>query len=259
MADLFTANQSVNATSVAISLPAIEQGLHTEETQLQWLISGYPLSSVRLYFSTDDVLSCSDVSSQILTQIIFQGCLLLLLLGHFADLHGHKKTFMGGRYGLWSLLSDVVSHTVQFFACSSFPCLFPSSFCRHSDAQHPEKIPGHRCCRSHSCLCKLSLALPRYPKNKIRPSARNSRTILLPWFSRALRGLCLFFSLGTSGLCPRPGSRSSTRSEDSVRSYSPSRSPTHVLTVGSAAPPGVHPSFLDLGPISSALLAVSCP
>ena len=102
MADLFTANQSVNATSVAISLPAIERGLHTEETQLQWLISGYPLSSMRLYFSTDDVLSCSGVSSQILTQIIFQGCLILLLLGRFADLHGRKKTFIGG--SLWLMV-----------------------------------------------------------------------------------------------------------------------------------------------------------
>ena len=142
---------------------------------------------------------------------------------------------------------------------SSSPCLFPSSFYRLGDAQYPERIPRRRCCRYHSCLCKLSIALHRYPKNQILPLARNYGTILLPWFSCALRGLCLLFGWSTSGRCFRSGSRSSTRPDHGVRFYDPSRSLIHVLTVGLTVPPGAHPSFLELGPISSFLLAVSRP
>ena len=153
----------------------------------------------------------------------------------------------------------MASHTVQIFPRSPSPSLFPSSFCRLSDAQHPERIPGHRWCRYRSCLCKLPLALHRYSKNRILLLARNFSTILLSPFSRALRGLCLFFGWSTAGCDSRYGSRRNTRSEDGVRFYSPSRPLTHVLTVGLTASPGAHPSFWNPESISSVLSAVSCP
>ena len=94
LVDLFTANQTAT-TSVIISLPAIERGPHIGEMQLQWLISGYPLSSVRLFFpGGSSGLQWRCQSNADLNY--FPGC---LLLGRFADLHGRKKTFIGG--SLW--------------------------------------------------------------------------------------------------------------------------------------------------------------
>ncbi|KAI3601644.1 efflux transporter [Moniliophthora roreri] len=61
-------SNSVNNTSVAIALPTIEHGLHMGPIDLQWVVSGYSLSS---------------------------GC-LLLLLGRLADLHGRKKAYVLG-------------------------------------------------------------------------------------------------------------------------------------------------------------------
>jgi hypothetical protein len=40
-------SQNSNNTSVAIALPRIGMELHVPEAQLQWLVSAYPLSSVR--------------------------------------------------------------------------------------------------------------------------------------------------------------------------------------------------------------------
>ena len=40
-------------------------------------------------------------AKDLLIRVIFQGC-LLLLLGRFADLHGRKKTFIGG--SLWLMV-----------------------------------------------------------------------------------------------------------------------------------------------------------
>ena len=177
----------------------------------------------------------------------------------FADLYGRKKTFVEG--SLWQIVftlgcgfahgtvlrPPVISMFISFL------------FCRLGEAQHPARITGHRRCPHHSCLCKLSIALHRYPKNQILPLARNYGTILLSWFSCALRGLCLLFGWSTSGCCFWRGSRSSARPDDGACYYGPSGSLTHVLTVGLTATPGVHPSFLDLGSISSFLLAVSRP
>ena len=159
-------------------------------------------------------------------------------------------------YGLYS---GMWFRTWYIFARSLSPYLFLSSFCRLADAQHPERIPGHRCCRYPPCLCKLSLALHRYPKIQIHPSARNYGTILPALFSRALRGLCLLFGWNTAGCRFWPGTRRSARSDDGVRFYSPSRSLIHVLTVVLTASPGEHPSFSNLESISSVLSAVSCP
>ncbi|KAL0565729.1 hypothetical protein V5O48_016292 [Marasmius crinis-equi] len=61
-------SNSVNNTSVSIALPSIEHGLHMGPIDLQWVVSGYALSS---------------------------GC-LLLLLGRLADLYGRKKAFLAG-------------------------------------------------------------------------------------------------------------------------------------------------------------------
>ncbi|KAJ8093347.1 hypothetical protein PM082_020204 [Marasmius tenuissimus] len=61
-------SNSVNNTSVSIALPSIERGLHMGPADLQWVVSGYALSS---------------------------GC-LLLLFGRLADLHGRKKAFLAG-------------------------------------------------------------------------------------------------------------------------------------------------------------------
>ncbi|TFK71576.1 efflux transporter [Pluteus cervinus] len=58
----------LNNTSVSISLPAIGRELGIVETQLQWLVSAYALSS---------------------------GC-LLLIFGRLADLHGRKRVFIAG-------------------------------------------------------------------------------------------------------------------------------------------------------------------
>ncbi|KAK0236923.1 efflux transporter [Armillaria nabsnona] len=59
---------SSNNTSVSISLPAIGEDLDIEETQLQWLVSAYALSS---------------------------GC-LFPMFGRLADLYGRKLVFMAG-------------------------------------------------------------------------------------------------------------------------------------------------------------------
>ncbi|KAG5736122.1 hypothetical protein E4T56_gene6270, partial [Termitomyces sp. T112] len=59
---------SANNTSVSISLSTVGRDLHIAETQLQWLVSAYPLSS---------------------------GC-LLLVCGRLADLYGRKKIFIVG-------------------------------------------------------------------------------------------------------------------------------------------------------------------
>ncbi|KAK7040364.1 hypothetical protein VNI00_009834 [Paramarasmius palmivorus] len=61
-------SNSVNGTSVSIALPTIEHGLRIGPIDLQWIVSGYSLSS---------------------------GC-LLLLLARLADLHGRKKAFVIG-------------------------------------------------------------------------------------------------------------------------------------------------------------------
>ncbi|KAG5653776.1 hypothetical protein H0H81_010617 [Sphagnurus paluster] len=63
---------SANNTAVSISLSTIGRDLHIEDSQLQWLVSAYPLSS---------------------------GC-LLLVLGRLADLYGRKKTFILGSISL---------------------------------------------------------------------------------------------------------------------------------------------------------------
>ncbi|TFK34264.1 major facilitator superfamily domain-containing protein [Crucibulum laeve] len=59
-----------NSTSVSIALPTIGRELNLDESELQWIISAYPLSS---------------------------GC-LLLVFGRLADLYGRKKTFLGGSF-----------------------------------------------------------------------------------------------------------------------------------------------------------------
>ncbi|RDB16369.1 hypothetical protein Hypma_002885 [Hypsizygus marmoreus] len=63
---------SANNTAVAISLSTIGRELNVDETQLEWLVSAYPLSS---------------------------GC-LLLVFGRLADLYGRKKTFILGSFVL---------------------------------------------------------------------------------------------------------------------------------------------------------------
>ncbi|KAJ7452824.1 major facilitator superfamily domain-containing protein [Mycena latifolia] len=59
---------SSNNTSVAIALPTIGEALRARAAALQWIVSAYPLSS---------------------------GC-LLLVFGHFADVHGRKRVFLAG-------------------------------------------------------------------------------------------------------------------------------------------------------------------
>ncbi|KAG6844857.1 hypothetical protein H0H87_003100 [Tephrocybe sp. NHM501043] len=59
---------SANNTSVSISLSTVGRDFNIEESQLEWLVSAYPLSS---------------------------GC-LLLVCGRLADLYGRKKIFMIG-------------------------------------------------------------------------------------------------------------------------------------------------------------------
>ncbi|KAG2359353.1 major facilitator superfamily domain-containing protein [Suillus spraguei] len=59
---------TINTSSISISLPTIEKDLNIAEERLQWLISAYSLSS---------------------------GC-LLLFFGRLADIHGRKKAFMIG-------------------------------------------------------------------------------------------------------------------------------------------------------------------
>jgi MFS family permease len=64
-------------TSTAIALPTVGQDLRISQDQLQWLVSGFALSS---------------------------GC-LLLFFGRLADLYGRKKAFMLGSLvqGIFSL------------------------------------------------------------------------------------------------------------------------------------------------------------
>ncbi|KAF8992533.1 major facilitator superfamily domain-containing protein [Cyathus striatus] len=62
---------SANSTATSLSLPTIGHELNVAESELQWLLSAYSLSS---------------------------GC-LLLVFGRLADLHGRKKTFLLG--SLW--------------------------------------------------------------------------------------------------------------------------------------------------------------
>ncbi|KAF8992537.1 major facilitator superfamily domain-containing protein [Cyathus striatus] len=63
---------NANNTAASISLPTIGHELGVEESELQWLLSAYSLSS---------------------------GC-LLLVFGRLADLHGRKKTFLLGSFWL---------------------------------------------------------------------------------------------------------------------------------------------------------------
>ncbi|THU93553.1 putative efflux transporter [Dendrothele bispora CBS 962.96] len=58
----------VNNTTVSVALPTMQHDLHIEQVTLQWVVSGYALSS-----------AC-----------------LLLLFGRLADLYGRKKTFVVG-------------------------------------------------------------------------------------------------------------------------------------------------------------------
>ncbi|KJA16450.1 hypothetical protein HYPSUDRAFT_147747 [Hypholoma sublateritium FD-334 SS-4] len=66
---------SANSTSMAIAIPTLEKEWQLDPTQLQWIISAYPLSS---------------------------GC-LFLVCGRLADVYGRKKTFCVGSVFLASV------------------------------------------------------------------------------------------------------------------------------------------------------------
>src|ERR1044071_4082405 len=58
----------LDATIVAIALPAIQRSLHVPTADLQWVLSAYTLA--------------------------FAGC--LVLAGRLADLHGRRRVFIAG-------------------------------------------------------------------------------------------------------------------------------------------------------------------
>lgn len=97
--------QTASATAASIALPTIGRDLNIEEYKLQWIVSAYTLSSVRL--------RRLHISAILIDIYLLQGC-LLLFLGRIADLYGRKLTFLIGMVflGAFSLGSGLSQNEI---------------------------------------------------------------------------------------------------------------------------------------------------
>lgn len=87
--------------AINVALPTIGKELKVPESDLQWVLSAYSLTSVGALKDRDCLLLPQ--SSERLTHL-GQGC-FLILFGRLADLHGRKTVFLFGTgwLGIWAL------------------------------------------------------------------------------------------------------------------------------------------------------------